>query len=317
MRLTYLISLAPKSRRCAVAAAGGDVVSMDMQTTRILQVVSFLVSGVMTQSAFARGGGGGGGHGGGFGGGSHGGFAGGFRGGAAFHGAGFGGMRYSFGARPSFGRPAVVNRSPGFARSVGTSRAFTRSSSGASVINRDTTVNRSTAVNRATTNYNRVAPATASHPTQLAQNHVYARHDGNWHRDWDRRSAHHWGGHWWAWDGATWLGLDDGYYPWDYFPYYAYDYYPYDYYPGYYADVEPYYDSEGVYDTTPTADQNVKSVQADLAQLGYYRGSVDGIYGRGTRDAVAHYQTDRHLSVTGTLTTQTLQSLGVSAASAS
>jgi len=45
--------------------------------------------------------------------------------------------------------------------------------------------------------------------------------------------------------------------------------------------------------------------------LGYYHGKIDGLFGRATRDALAHYQTDKHLAVTGTLTTETLQSLGV------
>jgi hypothetical protein len=162
-----------------------------------------------------------------------------------------------------------------------------------------------------------VAPNSAVRPSENARNHIFAREDGNRHRDWDRRGAHFWNGHWWAWDGGSWIGLDDGYYPWDYYPYYAYDYFPYDYYPGYYADVEPYYDTEGVYDSVPAADPNVTAVQNDLAKLGYYHGPVDGLYGRATRDAVARYQNDHHLATTGTLTTQTLQSLGVSPSVAS
>jgi hypothetical protein len=133
------------------------------------------------------------------------------------------------------------------------------------------------------------------------------------HRDWDRRGAHFFRGHWWCFDGGVWIGLDAGYYPWDYYPYYAYDYYPYDYYPGYYADVEPEYYSAGV----PTSvdqypDPNVTAVQADLTKLGYYHGAIDGLFGRDTRDALARYQTDHHLAVTGTLTTETLRTLGVS-----
>jgi peptidoglycan hydrolase-like protein with peptidoglycan-binding domain len=106
--------------------------------------------------------------------------------------------------------------------------------------------------------------------------------------------------------------LDAGYYPWDYYPYYAYDYYPYDYYPGYYADVEPEYYSAGVsasVDRRP--DPNVTSAQTDLAKLGYYHGAIDGLFGRDTRDAVARYQSDQKFGITGTLTTQTLESLGV------
>jgi len=44
---------------------------------------------------------------------------------------------------------------------------------------------------------------------------------------------------------------------------------------------------------------------------------IDGFYGRATRDAVARYQTEHHLTITGTLTTQTLQSLGVAPSVAS
>jgi hypothetical protein len=157
-----------------------------------------------------------------------------------------------------------------------------------------------------------VAPATTNRPTERALRHIFARHDGSSHRDWDRRGAHFFNQHWWCWDGFAWVGLSYGYYPWDYFPYYAYDYYPYDYYPGYYADVEPYYGNEGVYDRVPTADPTVTTVQQDLARLGFYHGSIDGLYGRTTRDAVARYQTVRQLTVTGTLTAQTLRSLGLS-----
>jgi putative peptidoglycan binding protein len=58
--------------------------------------------------------------------------------------------------------------------------------------------------------------------------------------------------------------------------------------------------------------QTVRAVQQNLIKLGYYHGSIDGLYGRATRDAVVRYQTDHHLAVTGTLTSQMLQLLGVS-----
>jgi hypothetical protein len=147
---------------------------------------------------------------------------------------------------------------------------------------------------------------------ESARNHIFARQSATAHRDWDRHSGHYSNGHWWCWDGDAWLGLDAGYYPWDYYPYYAYDYYPYDYYPGYYADVEPYYNEDSVTDSVPGPDPTVKAIQTDLANLGYYKGSIDGLYGRTTRDAVARYQNARKLPVTGTLTRQTLKSLGAS-----
>jgi len=99
--------------------------------------------------------------------------------------------------------------------------------------------------------------------------------------------------------------LDDGYYPWDFYPYYGYDYYPYDYY----TDVEPADQSYAAQQPDP----NVTAVQTDLAQLGYYNGTIDGLFGADTRSALARYQIDRHLQVTGSLTNETLQSLGLPA----
>lgn len=290
-----------------------------MKAKTILALVSLSLIAAMNQTLAAGHGGGGGGFGGGhFGGG---GFGGGhFGGGGGFHVGGApmggfhntgvggpGGVRYSFGTRPTYGRPVYVGPRNGITGSGAHSPAVGRQQASAS-----------SAANRLAPFYH--LPGTTrspDRPVEPARNHVYARHDFGWHRDWDRHGAHYWNGHWWAWDGYDWLGLDAGFFPWDYFPYYAYDYYPYDYYPGYYADVEPYYSNDGISDYTPTPDPNVVAVQNDLANLGYYHGSIDGIYGRDTRDAVARYQTDHNLTVTGTLTTQTLQSLGVSQATPS
>ena len=91
--------------------------------------------------------------------------------------------------------------------------------------------------------------------------HISERHEANWHGDWDRRHAHFDHDRFFVFDNGFWFGLDPGFFPWDYYPYYAYNYYPYDYYPGYYADVEPYYYSEGVYSTTPMRDPTVTAVQ--------------------------------------------------------
>jgi len=143
--------------------------------------------------------------------------------------------------------------------------------------------------------------------------HIAERHDAsNWHHDWDRRHAHFDNHRFFVFDDGFWFGFDDGFFPWDYYPYYAFDYYPYDYYPGYYADVEPYYNNEGVsYSNVPEPDPTVTTVQTRLTQLGYYNGPTDGIYGPLTRDAVARFQTAQNLPVTGNLSGGTLQSLGV------
>jgi hypothetical protein len=261
-----------------------------MKTT-FMNVISLTLF-AFAPATFASGRGGGGGHfGGGFGGGE-------FRPMPAFRSGGFGGVRYSFGARPNFGQP--VNIRPQAALAGPTTNRFAGRQSALSVPNRATITPRLTARN-----------ATAQ-PTDLARNHIFARRDATAHPDWDRHSAHYWKGHWWSWDGGAWLGLNAGFYPWDYYPYYAYDYYPYDYYPGYYADVEPYYNQRGVDDSMPTPDATLKAVQTNLAKLGYYNGTIDGLYGKTTRDAVARYQSARNLSVTGTLTLRTLKSLGIS-----
>jgi Putative peptidoglycan binding domain len=144
-----------------------------------------------------------------------------------------------------------------------------------------------------------------------SMSHIAERHDANWHQDWDRHHIHFFHNRFFVFEDGFWFGLDDGFFPWDYYPYYAYDYYPYDYYPGYYADSEPYYYDNGVYSSTPTHDPTVTAVQTQLTQLGYYHGPVDGIFGRLTRDAVAKYQIDKHLDVTGSLSAQTLQSFGL------
>src|SRR5437763_16512783 len=59
-------------------------------------------------------------------------------------------------------------------------------------------------------------------------------------------------------------------------------------------------------------DPTVTAVQKQLAQLGYYSGPIDGIYGPLVRDAVAKYQIAMHQDVTGSLSPETLRSFGLS-----
>jgi Putative peptidoglycan binding domain len=70
--------------------------------------------------------------------------------------------------------------------------------------------------------------------------------------------------------------------------------------------------NKGVYRGNASPDPTVTAVQQHLTKLGYYRKSIDGLYGRATRHAVARYQTDHNLAVTGRLTRQMLRLLGVS-----
>ena len=182
------------------------------------------------------------------------------------------------------------------------------------------------------------SPGTAAHRGLNGRtDHIAERHDANWHRDWDRRHAHFFHNRFFVFDNGFWCGLDNGFFPWDYLPYYAGDYYPYDYYTdvqpdyntapasaypyGYYTGVQPDdntapanvqpEDNTAADNGAPVADTTVEATQERLAQLGYYNGPLDGVFGPTTRDAVAKYQMDKQLDVTGSLSPDTLQSLGV------
>jgi hypothetical protein len=235
--------------------------------------------------------------------GSLGGGGGGHSGGGGGRAAGGGGFRS---AGPGFRTaPYYYSRGMHFAQArSGQFRSPVRESPSVARPNRG--INNSAARTAARTNFNR----------QIAS-HIAERHDSNWHGDWDRRHAHFDHHRFFVFIDGFWCGLDGGFFPWDYYPYYAYDYYPYDYYPGYYADSEPYYYDNGVYSSAPMQDPTVTAVQTELMQLGYYGGPVDGIFGPSTRDAVAKYQIAKKLEVTGSLSADTLQSLGLPQATAS
>jgi hypothetical protein len=151
------------------------------------------------------------------------------------------------------------------------------------------------------------------------RNHVVAQHSANWHRDWDRSRDHWWHGHHCRFINGSWVIFDFGFYPWwpywSPYDYYAYDYYgyPYGYDPGYYDSGiyqgGEYYDQNSYTDQSP--DSTVAAAQEQLARQGYYRGEIDGIFGAETRRAVASYQSNHGLRVTGYLTTDTLQALGL------
>jgi hypothetical protein len=161
------------------------------------------------------------------------------------------------------------------------------------------------------------------------RNHVFARRSAQWNRNWDRNRDHRWHGHHCRFVNGSWIIFDLGFYPW--WPYwYPYGYYAYDYYPypytynydsGYYDSGyndsgiyqgEEYYD-QGNYDSSEQygSDSTVAAVQERLARQGYYRGEIDGILGPQTRRAIARYQRGHGLSVTGNLTPDMLEALGL------
>ena len=285
-----------------------------MKKIKLLTLVSSaLVS--LSQPAWAGPHGGGGGFGGGhFGGGARvGGFSGGgYRaapntfGGARFGGRSFGGFaRAPYSYYGGTGMSAVRPR--GFTGSVARSTT--------PLVGSRTAITRPSNRVGSTAGRNRVSDPRISRPANrgsLNTNHAFARHDANWHHDWDKRRAHFDDGHVFVFINGFWYGF----YPWDYLPYYGYDGYPYDYYgdPYDYSDYYPYdYDDQSAYVGSGQygSSATVSAVQSQLAKLGYYRGAVDGVEGDETEAALARYQQDHDLSVTGTLTAATLQSLGL------
>jgi hypothetical protein len=250
--------------------------------------------------------------------------------GARGGGVGFGVPRYSsVGTRPLYRRPVYNNNgrvgrsvTPSIGARTVASRPENRFSS-----TRNPVGQRPAAFNRTGIASAARSPGTGVHRGLNGRtDHISERHDANWHRDWDRRHAHFDHDRFFVFDNGFWFGLDPGFYPWDYLPYYAGDYYPYDYstdvqpeyntapasaYPyGYYTGVQPDYNTAAD-NGASAADATVQATQERLAQLGYYNGPVDGIFGPTTRDAVAKYQIDNQLDVTGSLSPDTLQSLGV------
>ena len=61
-----------------------------------------------------------------------------------------------------------------------------------------------------------------------------------------------------------------------------------------------------------TSHQDVKKVQENLNEQGYYHGHIDGLMGPQTRAAIRKYQKAEHLPVTGYLGASTASKLGVS-----
>jgi Putative peptidoglycan binding domain len=114
-------------------------------------------------------------------------------------------------------------------------------------------------------------------------------HDEGWYRAHYPRVELIAGGYYY-WNGGYW-------YPaWGYSPsaqYYAYD--------------GPIY----VGQRAEPPDQVIADVQAELQDMGYYRGEVDGLLGPLTREALTAYQADQGLATTAAIDEPTLDSLGL------
>ena len=61
----------------------------------------------------------------------------------------------------------------------------------------------------------------------------------------------------------------------------------------------------------------VRTIQTKLKRWGYYKGTVDGIFGSKTKEAVKYFQRKNGLKVDGIVGPQTLKALGISTTSSS
>jgi hypothetical protein len=108
---------------------------------------------------------------------------------------------------------------------------------------------------------------------------------------------------WWRNHCHTIILIGGGFYAWDLG--YWYPAYGYDSYNSNYAYDGPIYGYDGL-----PPDQIIGNVQYALQQLGYFAEAVDGVLGPITQQAIADYQLDNGLNVTGAIDRPTLVALG-------
>ena len=122
---------------------------------------------------------------------------------------------------------------------------------------------------------------------QAARRDRHESHDRDWWRLHFSRIALFGGGYYY-WDAGYW-------YPaWGYDPTYSYD------------NDGPIYAYGNL-----LPDQVISNVQIELQQEGYYAGPINGSLDEPTRAAIATYQRDHGLGISGTVDATTVQSLGL------
>jgi len=205
------------------------------------------------------------------------------------------------------GSAAVTHTSPAKSamRSVGGSKAFAQSnrsfaavgSGKAAPLNRNQTV--------ASTSRIAKTPVTGSRSFAAVSSGTAVRVDafraGRFQPGWDVNRVYSWGGHQWGFHDGIWAVIDVGW------PGYGFAY------PFWYAGqvYGPVYRETSVADY-PAWDLSLRiRVQTRLTEEGYYTGPIDGICGPMTSGAIAAYQRDHDLPVTGRLNHELLVAMGI------
>jgi len=124
---------------------------------------------------------------------------------------------------------------------------------------------------------------------------------GRFQPAWDVNRVYTWGGHQWRCHDGIWAVIDIGW------PVYGFAY-PFWYEGQVYG---PVYRETYVADY-PAWDLSLRiRVQTRLTEEGYYTGPIDGIFGPMTSGAIAAYQRDHDLPVTGRLNHELLVAMGI------
>jgi hypothetical protein len=147
--------------------------------------------------------------------------------------------------------------------------------------------------------------------TSDARGYTYRRDlDGDGHYNTKHVDFNHrgWSGHHHGYSGRGYYGGYRGYYG-GYYPRYGYGYgYPYYYGPSFGVTIyrSPSYRT---YSYAERDDDTAADVQRALKRRGYYHGSIDGVIGPESRNAIRNFQADKRLSPTGRIDRDTLREL--------
>jgi hypothetical protein len=151
--------------------------------------------------------------------------------------------------------------------------------------------------------------ATQSQPREkaVASRETFRRANNNRASYFDalrRHRGEHHDCNWWRQHFRTIVFVSSGFYFWDagyWYPAWGYD-------PAY-----NYYDYDGPIYTYGNLlpDQVIVNVQSALQEEGYYSGPVTGSLGPTTRAAIANYQRDHGLIITGAIDEPTIEALGL------
>ena len=136
---------------------------------------------------------------------------------------------------------------------------------------------------------------------------------------WDRSRDRIWHGRHFHWNRGAWVIINDGFYPFSasYYVPSSQEVYPNASYE--YDSAAPFSDAPAPSSAVPApalmpavAEESIAAdVQEILQRRGYYHGEITGVISDTTRGAIADFQKDNDLPITGYITKSLLKALGL------